>query len=160
MRTISTDDAARRQVFSWKGPVDMPFITEMRMPALGAGVVLIPIFAFLGFALTPFVEFLPWPGPAAMGVIARFVIGCLGGALVAVLIIRRVGHHLTPTTPVRHHLETFQSELRTPRPDGEPVTTHLRLDPALWLEDSPMGRVTHHIAAPTFFGEATETHHR
>ena len=158
MQTIQTDDPARRNVFSWKGPVELPFITEMRMPAVAAGLLFCPIFAFVGWVLTPFIEWLPW-GNVAYGVLARAALGAGSGFILAILLIRKGGQHIDPVRPIRYHIANNRYELEVSRIDTSEQTTETTYDKGAWIEQSGLDRTTTRVQAPAFLGEAAEAHH-
>lgn len=115
----STDDAAWRLEFVWKGPPESPMPFEARYQAWMLGLVLAPLFALIAYLLLFPLDVLGLHTIIAVLIRSLLALAC-GGAL-AVLTVRKFARVVTPTRPMTHHLAVALSELRTPRP--QPIRT-------------------------------------
>lgn len=149
MRTVSTDDEARRQVFVWLGPVDAALMVPARLAAVAWAVVLIPTFIFLAWVLTPFIG----PGlPAIYGAAVHFLLSVVAGSAAAIWLIRTVGKRVDAITPLRHLMVTWRQELNAPRPDDRTASWAVTGSPT-WVEEDPTLTTAHRVESRLSFDD-------
>ena len=131
MTVERTDNAAMRQVFIWKGPVNSPWPFDASGRAWALGTVLVPTLTAAVFtaAWVP----LRFAGAHPAVAVVVFVLSVATGTFLGVRWVRAIGRHLTPTRPMRHLLALFLAQLDAPRDQGP--SEHLTTVPGdLWAE--------------------------
>lgn len=112
MDLLTTDDAARRLEFAWRGDPGSAFPFETRYSSLAAFVVVsVATFVLTGFVTSPLL--------LAKGLVAGLVLQFLAASAMAVVVpifvVRRWVRLVTRDEPYTHHWRVFCAERKTPR---------------------------------------------
>ena len=112
---VSTDDAARRLSFVWKGPPESPMPFEARYQAWIGALALTPVLSTGAYLLLLLpLDLAPWH--TVVRILVHLVAAFLVGAGAAIWAVRKFGQVVTPVRPLTHHASVLLAEARAPRP--------------------------------------------